>query len=56
MTGRTDLEGTPAMSAVKVLSDMLHFKCSDMSKCGNERVLPLGGKAEDIYVKPPLAS
>ena len=52
MTGKTDLEGTPPMSAVKVLSDMLHFKCSDMSKCGDERVLPLGGKANDIYVKP----
>jgi hypothetical protein len=56
MTGKMDLEGTPPMSAVKVLSDMLHFKCSDMSRCGDERVLHLGGKAKDIYVKPQLAS
>jgi len=36
--------------------DMPHFKCSDMSKCRDGRVLPVGGKANDIYVKPQLAS
>jgi hypothetical protein len=49
MTGKTYLEGTPLMSAIKMLSNMLHFKCSDMSKCGDERVLLLGGKANDRY-------
>jgi hypothetical protein len=30
--------------------DMPHFKCSDILKCQDGRVLPLGGKANDIYV------
>jgi len=52
MTGNTDLQGTPPMSAVRVLSDMFHFKCSDTLKCRDERVLPLGGKVTTYMSSP----
>jgi hypothetical protein len=58
MTERMDLEVTPRTSHehVRMLLDMLHFKCSDVSKCRDEKTLPLGGKANKKYVKSQLAS
>jgi len=56
MTERMNLEGTPRTShePIRVLLDMLHFKSSDTSKCRDERTLPLGEKANEIYVKSQL--
>jgi hypothetical protein len=52
MTERMDLEVTPRTSHehVRMLLD------SDVSKCRDERTLPLGGKANNKDVQSQLAS